>query len=143
MVFSPLAIFEKHKPNYRMFFSKLKEYNKLAKAFNGLYPMVDNLFLTMGGDDFVTDLYTAAYIGRREITSKMEKYNWNMNGKIVVPMIPKNNLTLSSAYEETIGKLITISKAIGCYSDVKEILDGGELYTEFEQNLPEHIKRTL
>ena len=66
-----------------------------------------------------------------------------MNGRIVIPMMPGNKKTLAYAYQQTIGKLIEFSEEKGYYDEVKEILDGGELYHEFEKSIPEHIKRML
>ena len=73
----------------------------------------------------------------------MEEYNWKMNGRIVIPMMPGNKKTLADAYQNTSGKLLSFSEELGYYSQVKDILDGGQLYEEFEQNIPEHIKKML
>lgn len=125
------------------FLRKSLEYNKLAQAFNGQYQMLQNLLSNPDAEDFENDLLTLAYIGRREILNRMEEYNWKMNGRIVVPMMPGNQKTLADAYQNTIGRLLSFSEEKGYYSEVKDILDGGELYGEFDQNIPEHLKKML
>ncbi len=124
-------------------FRKPLEYNKLAQSFNGQYQMLENLISNPNTESFINDLFVLAYIGRREILNRMEEFNWNMNGRIVIPMMPGNKKTLAYAYQQTIGKLIEFSEEKGYYDEVKEILDGGELYHEFEKSIPEHIKRML
>jgi len=124
-------------------FKKPLEYNKLAQAFNGQYQMLQNLLSNPDADNLQDDLFTLAYIGRREILNRMEEYNWKLNGRIVIPMMPGNKKTLADAYQNTIGKLLSFSEELGYYSQVKDILDGGQLYEEFEQNIPEHIKKML
>lgn len=124
-------------------FRKPLEYNKLAQSFNGQYQMLENLKSNPNTESFINDLFVLAYIGRREILNRMEEFNWNMNGRIVIPMMPGNKKTLAYAYQQTIGKLIEFSEEKGYYDEVKEILDGGELYHEFEKSIPEHIKRML
>jgi len=125
------------------FFKKSLEYNKLAQAFNGQYQMLQNLMDNPNTEDFTNDLFILAYIGRKEILSRMEEYNWNMNGRIVVPMMPGNQKTLVYAYQQTIGKLMAFSEEHGYYNEVQDILDGGELFHEFDKSIPEHIKKML
>lgn len=73
----------------------------------------------------------------------MEEYNWKMNGRIVIPMMPGSQKTLAYAYQQTIGRLLAFSEEHGYYDEVKDILDGGELYHEFDRNIPEHLKKML
>ena len=125
------------------FLQKAVEYNKLAKAFNGYYQMLQNLMTETDSEDFQESLFVVAFIGRKEIIVRIEEYNWNMNNRIVIPMMPSNQKTLAYAFQQTIGRLMTLSEEQGYYSQVQQILDGGELYHYLDRNIPDFIKKLM
>lgn len=125
------------------FLKKGLEYNKLAKAFNGHYQMLQELISKSQHEDIGNDLFILSYIGRKEIIDRMEEYKWNMNGPIVVPMMPGDRKTIAFAFQQTIGKLIELGESEGYSEEVQEILDKGNLYFELDKSIPEFMKKIM
>lgn len=124
------------------FLEKGLEYNKLAKAFNSIYLMLQQLISKIENEPIeVVELYLLAYIGRKEIIDRMDKYNWDLYGPIVIPMMPGYKKTLSYAYQQTIGKIEDISEQEYCSDEVQEILNKGEFYYELDRNIPDEMKK--
>ena len=125
------------------FFKRGLEYNKLAKAFNGYYQMLQPLVEKSNYEDIKDDLFIMAFLARKEIIDRMEAINYKLTTRIVVPMMPGNNKTLEYAYLQTVGKIMTLSESQGYSSEIQEILDKGELYFELEKTIPSHLKSTM
>lgn len=125
------------------FFAKALEYNKLAKAFNGHYQMLSRVIAKSSDEDIKDDILILAYLSRREIIDRIETYQWNMNTKIIVPMMPGDKKTLAYAFEHTIGKLLQIADQEGCYNQVMQILDKKDIYYKLDDSLPGFLKNML
>lgn len=125
------------------FFQKAIEYNKLAKAFNGCYLMLQPLIDKALYSNIREDLFTLAYFARIDIIDRMEKINYKMTTRIVVPMMPGNNKTLEYAYFQTISNIISLARINGYSDEIKDILDKGELFYEMENNIPNNIKSKM
>lgn len=125
------------------FLKKGLEYNKLAQAFNGHYQMLQQLIPKSQTEDVRDDIFLLAYIGRKEIIDRMEEYNWNMNGSIVIPMMPGHKKTLVFAFQQTIGKLMELGETEGYSEEVQEILDKGSLYFELDRTIPDFMKKMM
>jgi len=119
------------------------EYNKLAKAFNGYYQMIQPLVEKSNYEDIRDDLFIIAFLARKEIIDRMEVINYKLTTRIVVPMMPGNNKTLEYAYLQTVGKLMTLGENQGYSDEVQDILDKGNLYFELENTIPSHLKTLL
>ncbi|MDC9721878.1 MAG: hypothetical protein PSN34_03780 [Urechidicola sp.] len=131
------------------FFKKGIEYNKLAKGFNGTFVMINELEVNIENNystdysEFEQDILVLAYLSRKEILDRMEEYNWAMASPIVVPMMSKGRLTLTFAFQQTIGRLYKFAEIMGVSEEVNEILDKGNAYYEIDRAIPNHIKNTL
>lgn len=125
------------------FFKKGLEYNKLAQAFNGHYQMLQQIIPKSQHEDVRDDLFLLAFIGRKEIIDRMEEYNWNMNGPIVIPMMPGQRKTLAYAFQQTIGKLMELGETTGYSEQIQEILDKGTLYFELDKSIPDFMKKMM
>lgn len=124
-------------------------FNKLAKGFSSIYLMINELEVKLK-DDFVLDysefhqeLYVIAYLCRKEILDRMEEYNWGMHFLISSPMISRSRITLTLAYQQTIGKVYTISEELGISERINEILEKGDAYYTVDKALPSHVKKML
>ena len=68
---------------------------------------------------------------------RMELYNYSMMGKIIVPMISKDNINVTIAFDKTIGKIMMLAKQMDKLSLIQEVLDKGEAYHNIDKNVRE------
>lgn len=120
------------------FLKKVTEFSKLAQAFNGYYPFLNET--KSNSEATVDDLFILAWLGRKEIIDRMEEYKWNLNSKIKVPSFPSNDATLGQLFNLTIGELVVLSEENDCVNEITEILDRGELFYSLESRIPKYIK---
>lgn len=113
--------------------------NELAQAFNGVYQMLQP-FVNSQEICFQEDLFSIAYICRKEIIDRIDSCNFRMEALIIVPMISSTSVTILNAYQQTIGQLFAISAEKGYLEDVSEILEKGELYTTVENKIAESLR---
>ena len=131
------------------FFKKVTEFNNLAKGFNGVYQMINELEAKINNhystdySEFEEDLFFLAYLSRNVILNRIEIYNWDMNSRIIVPMIYKGYSTLIFVYQETIGRIYVLSEKLLVSDEVNEILDKGNAYYEVDKIIPSHIKHMI
>jgi len=131
------------------FFKKGIEYNNLAKGFNGTFVMINELEVKIennhSGDfsEFEQDIFILAYLCRKEILDRMEEYRWAMASPIAVPMMSKGKLTLTFAFQQTVGRVYMLAETMGVSDEINEILDKGNAYFEIDRAIPNHIKNAL
>ena len=68
------------------FFTKIKEYNNLAKSLNGICVMhksVDSQANIFNRHDHFENLICMAYIYKKGVKDRLEKYSWPLDSKIV------------------------------------------------------------
>ena len=124
-------------------FTKSLEYKKLAKAFNGNYQMLQSIILKSENEGIKDDLNILAYLSRKEIMDRMEKYNWSMNNRISIPSMPGDKKTLIYAFNQTIGKMTELALLNDYSEEVEEILEKGSLFFAIDESIPEHIKAKM
>lgn len=130
-------------------FKKGIEYNKLATNLNSTYIMLNEIEVKIKNSinndfsDFEQDLYILAYLGRKQIIERIETYNWSMMSPIIVPMLSKGGVSLTFAFEQTIGRLQKFSEQIGFARIVNDILEKGKSYYEIERSIPLHMRNNL
>lgn len=111
------------------FFQKGRELRNLAKCFNEIFIRINELEariqLQTPGDnsDFEKDLYILAYFCRKEILDRMEEYNWPMDKTINAPDILKEQVTLTHAYQLTLGKLCLLAGRVSTSDCIDDILE--------------------
>jgi hypothetical protein len=127
------------------FFKKGIAFNKLAKSLNSTYIMLNELEVKIKAnhEDSEQDSYILAYICRKEIIDRIEEYNWSMVSPIIVPMLSKRTVTLTFAFEQTVGRLQSFSEQIGVSKLVDDILEKGKSYYELERALPVQMRNNL
>ena len=131
------------------FFKKVTEFNNLAKGFNGVYQLINELEAKINNhystdySEFEDDLFFLAYLSQNAILNRIEIYNWDMNSRIIVPMINKGYSTLIFVYQETIGRIYILSEKLLILDKVTEILDKGNAYYEIDKTIPSHIKHMI
>jgi hypothetical protein len=120
------------------------EFNNLAKAMNRLNIMLDSLMRDIerssNKKEFSEGLLLAAFIAKKGIIDRLEKYGWTEDTKIVVPAIPGGRIKLEFALSFTMGKLAVMSSELMMSDVTQDILNGGSSYFELEKKLPDHIK---
>jgi hypothetical protein len=127
------------------FFKKGIAFNKLAKSFNSTYIMLNELEIKLkqNHEDSEQDIYILAYICRKEILDRIEEYNWSMMSPIIVPILSKRTVSLTFAFEETIGRLQSFAEEAGASKIVADILEKGKSYFELERALPLNLRNNL
>lgn len=130
-------------------FKKGAEYNNLAKGFNGVYMMLNELEAKVRihyGDDFSEfneEVFIMAYLCKTQIMERLEEYGWSVTSPIIVPMISKGRVTVSFAIQQTVARLNDLAEQISMSDEVSEILDGGNLFHELQTIIPANIKNSL
>jgi len=117
----------------------IRDTNELAQAFNGVYQMLQPLF-NYQEVCYHEDLFSIAYICRKEIIDRLESNKFRMEAIIMVPMMSSNAVTIQYAFQQTIGQLLEISAEKDYLEEVSEILDKGELYTTVENKIAESLR---
>jgi hypothetical protein len=119
---------------------KINEYSLLGHSMNHIAIMLNEFIEKYnnsdGEDDFKENLYLIAYLARNGIIDRMEEYDWNMEGPILVPAINSNNISLFYAYGKTVLLLNSISLELDLNYEVKSILNKESAYYEFEKLIP-------
>jgi hypothetical protein len=114
--------------------------NSVAIMLNDLNKNYENRTVY---DDFKEDIYLIAYIARKGILDRLEEYEWNMEGPILVPAIMPKNISLFYAYSKTIILIKSFSVELNLSYEVENILNKGNGYYEFEQILPEQTIKQI
>lgn len=132
-----------------IFFKKGIEFNNLAKGFNGTFVMINELETKIQHSysndysEFEQDLLILAYLCRKEILDRMEEYNWSMGSPIIVPMMSKGRLTVTFAFQQTVGRLYSLAEKLSLSDEINEVLDKGNAYFEIDRAIPNHVKNLL
>lgn len=126
---------------------KIKEYSLLGHSMNSVAIMLNDLNKNYENrsvyDNFKEDIYLIAYIARKGILDRLEEYEWNMEGPILVPAIMPKNISLFYAYSKTIILIKSFSVELNLNYEVENILNKGNGYYEFEQILPEQTIKQI
>tara|TARA_Y100000815_G_scaffold275640_1_gene315528 strand:+ start:1250 stop:1648 length:399 start_codon:yes stop_codon:yes gene_type:complete len=129
------------------FFKKGRELNDLAKSFNGLNNMLQELLpqieMNPSRYQYEENLLTLAYISVVGIDDKMEKYEISMMTKLIVPTIDRGFITVAYAYQHTVGSVLSASEFLGMSEEVNEVMEKGALFHEIEKSLPQAIKNNI
>jgi hypothetical protein len=121
------------------FAKKIKEYSKLGSAMNELNRQLDLLGNHIENSAFPSDfnenVIGLTFIIRNEILNRMDEYNWNMEGPILVASMHSRNISLLEAYSVIITKTRNLSLQLEpkVQKGVEDILAKGEAYYELER----------
>lgn len=122
---------------------KIKEYSRLGHSMNVISEMLKNIIDSyqagQRANDLKEEIYVVSYITRKGILDRMEEFEWNMEGPILVPSISSKNITLFMAYSNTVIAIKNLSNELGLQSEVESILNKEEAYYEFENMFPEQV----
>jgi hypothetical protein len=111
------------------FFQKGIELKNLAKCFDETFIRINELEVNIqhqnSGDiaDLEKDLYILAYFCRKEILDRMEEYNWPMDKSIIVQKISEEPVTLTHAYQLTLGRLCLMAGRLSTSDCINDILE--------------------
>lgn len=125
-------------------FKKVAEYNQLAKTINNMNNLLHETYFKVkvanNPNDYKSEILSLAYLVCRDIYQKTEENNWNMDGKILIPSMNKNNITLSTAHSAINLKLSQISNMCnsGVQRAITDILAKGDFYYWIENNRKSH-----
>lgn len=123
------------------------EYNNLANAMNAMYISLQDIMRKMESSpdrsEFAKEILFLAYVSRRSIWDRMEKYGWSMELTISVPSISRDRVKLTYALGQTSGRVNTLAREIGIKELANEILVKGKAYYEFESTLPQQIINSI
>jgi len=127
-------------------FERGSEYNKLAKAFNGIYVLLMDLEQNLktnpsSKNDCMEDILFIAYLFRKEVLDRMLKYNWPITTSMYVPMISKDKINLNFAFTKVSNLIMLNSELINNSDDVIEVIERGDLFTEIDENIPIQFKQ--
>lgn len=127
------------------FIKKGIEFNKMAQAFNGMYPMLLDLMPRIENKDipreeFTEEVLVLAYIAQKGVISRMTFYNWALESKILVPSISSARITVGYAISQTVTRILIIARILNIQDRVQEVLEEGPQYVWFETNLPQKFR---
>lgn len=131
------------------FFKRGIEFNNLAKGFNGIYVLINELEVKIQNNyssdysEFEQDLMISAYLCRKEILDRMEEYHWEFASLIIVPLISKGRIPLTFAFQKTVGRLYSLAEKVSLSDKVKEILEKEDAFYEIDRSIPNQIKNML
>jgi acyl CoA:acetate/3-ketoacid CoA transferase beta subunit len=127
-------------------FKKAKEYNKLAQSMNAIYGMlqlVTSKASIYNRDQYYETVITMAYIAKRGVMDRVEKNQYPLTSKIVVPLISTDYIILLGAMAETVGAIRLLAEKLLMTDDVEEVMRGGKLYYDVEKVLPDDAKNWI
>jgi len=114
---------------------------------NGMNVMIQELIpkleRSLVKSEFEEDVLVLAYISKKGVFDRLEKYNWTMNAKMFVPTIERGRITLSYALSQTVGKISMLAAELDMSDIVQEIMDGGDAFYELERQLPDQLKNSV
>ncbi|MEO0038278.1 MAG: hypothetical protein RIQ59_1489 [Bacteroidota bacterium] len=124
---------------------KIKEYSKLGHSMNSVSILLKDIIeqYQITGGNLNEEIYFVAYVARKGIIDRLEEYEWNMEGPILVSSISSKNITLFYAYSKTILQIKSLSVELNLSYEVESILAKKEGFYEFEQMLPDSILKTI
>lgn len=130
------------------FFRKGIEYHKLAQAFNGVYVMVNEYEVKLRKNyldhsELEKELTFITFIARKEILDRLEEFNWDMMSPIYIPNISNGKITITFAYQQSVGRLLFFSDELGISNTIIDILDRGKTFYELEITIPENLRKKL
>lgn len=122
------------------FLKKGKEFNKMAMIMNQMNSILTDMLLRLENgnvnDDDREVLFSVAFMGVRGVDDRMEKYDWGMESKIIIPSINSGFINLMYGYQQIISKMFSASELLGVTDIVNQISDKKEAYYELERELP-------
>jgi hypothetical protein len=123
------------------------EFNNLAKSMGSMYVMIQDLIPRIENSydmsEFTEEVLVLAYISKKGVFDRIEKYNWAMDSKISIPPIDNRRITLAYAMMQTVTKVSIIAAELEITDLVQEVFEGGEAYQILERNLPDHLKNNI
>ena len=124
---------------------KIKEYSKLGHSMNSVSILLKDIIqqYQITGGNLNEEIYFVAYVARKGIIDRLEEYEWNMEGPILVSSISSKNITLFYAYSKTILQIKSLSVELNLSYEVESILAKQEGFYEFEPMLPDSILKTI
>jgi len=125
------------------FLKKGKEFNRLAKAFNGIYVMVQDVYPQIqqnpSRSEFGETLLAIAFLASKGVDDRIEEGNIAIDAKIMVPTIERGFITVMYAYQQTVGKLNIMAEQLNMSEIVQEVLDKGPAYYKIERTIPPQL----
>jgi hypothetical protein len=127
------------------FLKKGKAVNNLAKSFNRMYLILQEIEQNPNPNpaEFRESILLLAYIATKGVFDRMDENDISMEHKIMIPTIQRGFIAVFYAYQQTVGKLITISNMLEMDDIVTEILDKGPAYYELENRLPAKVVNNI
>ncbi len=117
------------------------QYQKLAETANGCYLLLQDIKSEIRtGNEKPDHLLYVCYLVRSEILDRIEKFRWNLNTPIVVPMMPGENKTLQVVMNILTQNINTCAENISYYDECHEILRKDDFYYDFERKVPPHAR---
>ena len=123
------------------------EFNNLAKEINGmnvaLQELIPKIERNYDHSEFSEEIMVLAYVARRGVLDRLEKFNWTMDAKISVPTIDRGQITLMYALSQTVVKLQMLSVKLEISDIVEEIMERGDAYYQLERILPKEVTESF
>ena len=132
-----------------MLFKRGREFNKLAKALNSLFVMLNELDykinnnLSVNCSAYKEEIFIVAYLAKRAVIERIKDYKWPDASPIIVPYISKSFVTLKFASNQLFDKINTLSEKMNLNEEVKNIINKGNYYYQIEKVVPELILKSI
>lgn len=129
------------------FLKKGREFNNLAKSFNGMNMMIQDILpkieIDSLQDEVQETVLVLAYIATKGVNDRIDENNISLMAKIMVPSIERGFITITYAYQQTIGRLLAIANTINMNDIVDEVMEKGPAFYELENNLPQEVIKNI
>jgi hypothetical protein len=112
-----------------------KDYNEFTKNVEEIYANIEKIekqFYKLRDNEKVDMLTRVAYFTKTDIIDKLKKNKWDLNKPIYVQRF-NGKKSLKFAYEETVGKIIELSKTLKEYFSITNILEDEETHSKWKK----------
>jgi hypothetical protein len=131
------------------FLKKGIEFNKVAQSFGIMYDLINLLHPLIDRNkhnleefkaQHKTDILILAYIAHKGVITRLDKYNWGFEAKIMVPSISLNRITVMNAWSQTITKMNIMLALLELENEFEEITNNGAICQTLEKTMPSKFK---
>lgn len=128
-------------------FERLKmgiEFKNLANSLNKIAEIANDINMRMDISKsysvFYLDILSLAYVARKGVLDRNEKYTWPLNTALYVPSLSSKVLYFGGAFQVVMLRLNMIAERANLSDEVQEILEYGSKFYEIEKIISNEYK---
>lgn len=127
------------------YIKSMREYEKFTRAISALDAQIKAFRFLLeqnpsgSYDDLKEFYYIMVYFARNSIIERMNRYDWALNAKVIIPSMGNQFVILSDALDRTIGKLVLLAIMLEEEEMHDEIMDKGRAFYQVEELVPKEL----